>query len=342
MLTVRESLGPPVNDLRRAVRACKFRDYNLEGIEMFLALEDLSAPRVSPASGPLESGRLGRLAEDYLGRLAGRRSRVSLDDVATALEVLAAHHFDPVRGEDPRTNMATLGGLTAGPLVRAVNFHNTPRARAAEIERWLLEAGKLFRAVGEKDLEDLFSGTPHSGSPGQLTEPPLIPVFYEGYRNNYDVALPMVERAGLRAWFFIPSAFIDTPVSEQYAFARSHYIGLSDEDYPGKRCAMSWDELRDVVARGHVVACHTATHCAVFDLRGPEDVRRELFDSRRRLEDELGCEVRTLAWLLGTSYGEDRRADDAVQEAGYRLVVSNAKIQRLPGSDPEMTDPSPH
>ena len=322
---VRESLAPPVTDLEKAVRACKFRDYNLEGIEMFLALEDLSGSRgESPASG-----RLGRLAEDYLGRLVAGRNRVSLDDAATALEVLAAHHFDPVEGEDLRSNMATLGGVTAGPLVRAVNFHNTWRAHAVELERWLLEAGERFSAVGEKDLDALLSGLP-GHLPERFPKPPLIPVFYEGYRNNYDVALPMLERAGLRGWFFIPTAFIDTPVSRQYAFARSHYIGLSGDDYPGKRCAMSWDELRDVVARGHVVACHTATHCSVFDLANPGDVQRELVDSRRRLEDELGREVRTLAWLLGTSYGEYQRADDAVREAGYRLVVSNTKIQRLP------------
>lgn len=93
---------------------------------------------------------------------------------------------------------------------------------------------------------------------------------------------------------------------------------------------MTWDELRDVVARGHVVACHTATHCAIVDVRTPEDVQRELIGSRQRLEEELGREVRTLAWLSGASYGENERVDAAVREAGYRLVFSNTKIQHLP------------
>lgn len=293
---------------------------------MFVALEDLAlGSRELPAGG-----RLGRLAEDYLERLVGGRDRISPGDAATALEVLAAYHFDPVEGESLRTNAASLGGHAAGPLVRAVNFHNTPRARADEIERWLLEAAELFAAVGERELDAMLDGP--QGEPGK---PLLMPVFYEGYRNNYEVALPMLERAGLRGWFFIPTAFIDTPVGEQYDFTRRHYIGLTGEDYPGKRCAMSWDELREVVARGHVVACHTATHCSIFDLRGPEDVRRELVDSRVRLEEELGVEVRTLAWLLGTSFGEDPRADAAVHAAGYRLVVSGAKIQRLPRESPQ-------
>ncbi len=335
----RADLAPPVTDLKKAVRACKFRDYNLEGIPMFLALEDLCAPprasqgdttasTVSTASGPL-----GRLAEGYFGRIVAGRSCLSLNDVATALEVLAAHHFEPVIDEDLQTNTATFGGLAGGPLVRAINFHNTPRALAAEVWRQLSEAGEWFEAVGEEDLDALLSGRPGRFTEPPLAKPSLIPVFYEGYRNNYDVALPMLERAGLCGWFFVPTAFIDTPVAKQYAFARTHYIGLTGEDYPGKRCAMSWDELREVVARGHVVACHTATHFPITDIRNPEEAQRELVDSRRRLEDELGCEVKTLAGLLGTSYGEDPRSDAFVREAGYQLVVSNAKIQRIPSND---------
>jgi peptidoglycan/xylan/chitin deacetylase (PgdA/CDA1 family) len=139
----------------------------------------------------------------------------------------------------------------------------------------------------------------------------------------------LLERAGLRGWFFIPTSFIDTPVLEQHAFARTHHIGLTGEDRAGDRCAMTWDELRDVVARGHVVACHTATHCAIVDVETREDVQRELAGSHQRLEQELGREVRILAWLSGAPYGENGRVDAAVREEGYRLVFSNTKIQRL-------------
>lgn len=316
-------VSPPV-DLEQAVRACNRRDTNREGIPMFLVLEDLTGP---PARRSAAGGRLGRLAEDYLRHLAVDRNEVSFYDVATALEVLAAYHFDPVDGEGLVTDAATLGELATGPLVRAINFHNTPRARAAVYERQLLAAGERFCTVDEGDLDGLLSGRPWRGP-----KPPVIPALYEGYRNNYDVALPLLERAGLRGWFFVPTAFIDTPVSEQYAFARAHHIRLTDDDHAGNRCAMTWDELRDVVARGHVVACHTATHCTITDVVSPEDVQRELVDSRRRLEDELGHEVRTLAWLFGVPYGEDQRGDVAVREAGYQLVISNTKIQRVPGA----------
>ena len=288
---------------------------------MYLVLEDLAS---DPARRSADGGRLGRLVADYLGRLAAERDQASLLDVATALEVLAAYHFDPEDGEAPVTGAATLGKLATGPLVRTINFHNTTRAHAAGIERQLMEAGERFSAVDEDGLDRLLSGGAWHGR-----KPPLIPVFYEGYRNNYDVALPLLECAGLRGWFFIPTSFIDTAVPEQYAFATGHHIGLTGEDRAGERCAMTWDELRDVAARGHVVACHTATHCAIVDVGTPEDFQRELVDSRRRLEQELGREVRILAWLSGAPYGENERGDAAVLEGGDRLVFSNTKIQSI-------------
>jgi peptidoglycan/xylan/chitin deacetylase (PgdA/CDA1 family) len=300
----------PVADVRAAIWACKARDYNMEGIPMFLRLEDLRPrARATPPSG---DAHLERLARHYLDRLGGNPAHA-----AAAQEVLAAHHFDPVEGE-----------TSGGPYVRVVNYHNTSRERQAEHEREILGLGERFSAVDEAGLHALLSGgeLPGADAPG------VLPVFYEGYRNNYEVALPMVERAGLRAWFFLVLAFVDAPVEGQYAFARSRYIGLAENDRPGRRCAMTWDELRDVVARGHVVACHTATHCAASSISTPEDARRELFGSRERLEEELGTRVQTLAWLLGAPYGEHDRADAAVRAAGYRLVFSNAKVQRIPES----------
>jgi Polysaccharide deacetylase len=319
-LMARTHSSSPVEDLERAILECRQRDYNVEGIPWFLMLEDV------PARRGAVGGRLDRLEEDYRRRLVAGRGQASLLGVATTLEVLAAYHFDPEDDEAPVSG-AAFGDLAAGPLVRAINFHNTPAARSAEVERQLVAAGERFGSVGEDDLGRLLFG-----GAWRDRKPPLLPVFYEGYRNNYDVALPLLERAGLRGWFFVPTAFIDTPVSEQHSFARAHHIGLTDDDHAGKRCAMTWDELRDVAARGHVVACHTATHCAVVDIETPEDARLELAYSRQRLEHELGREVRCLVWFLGTPYGENERANAAVREAGYRLLFTNTKVQRVPGT----------
>jgi hypothetical protein len=66
----RANSSSPVVDLERAILDCKRRDYNLEGIPMYLVLEDLTS---DPTLRGAEGGRLGRLVADYLGPLIAER-----------------------------------------------------------------------------------------------------------------------------------------------------------------------------------------------------------------------------------------------------------------------------
>ena len=50
---------------------------------------------------------------------------------------------------------------------------------------------------------------------------------------------------------------------------------------------------------------------------------------RARLEEQLGCEVRVLTWLYGSPFGEHPVADRHTLAAGYDIVLSSAKIQRI-------------
>src|SRR4029077_13741922 len=89
--------------------------------------------------------------------------------------------------------------------------------------------------------------------------PGLIPVFYEGYRNSATVAAPSCERVGLTGWFPVATQFISTPVAQQEAFARAHWISLVEEDLRGERIAMTWDEVA-TLSRRHEIYPHTASH----------------------------------------------------------------------------------
>lgn len=76
----------PVRDVAAALAACKARNYNEEGIEMFVALEGV--PGDAPAPTP-DDAALARLAAEYLGPDAA-----GLAETAQALELLAANHFE--------------------------------------------------------------------------------------------------------------------------------------------------------------------------------------------------------------------------------------------------------
>lgn len=287
-------------DLAAALAACRAREKDEEGIEMFVALDGVAEADAEFAA----------LLARHVRELAVAPGQPTLSDTATALEVLASTHF---------TALAATGHL------RVINFHNTIAGRVDEYERQLADAGERFAPVSEADLLRLLDGEPWAGP-----RPGLIPVLYEGYRDTYEVALPLVEAAGLTAWFVVPPAFIDAPPAEQAELAERCHLGIIAGEYADGRHAMTWDELRDAAARGHEVVCHTAHHVGIADIRTEEDAERELVRSRARLEEQLDREVRGLAFLWGSPLGLEPRVDAAVAGAGYAYVVSNTKLQRVP------------
>ncbi len=85
----------PVDDYTAALLEVARRDEDLDGIPVFLALDDLT----QEGAAEEEAHPLGRLAAEYLDRQLAGRDAATLDDVYAVLTVLAAHHFAPLDGE---------------------------------------------------------------------------------------------------------------------------------------------------------------------------------------------------------------------------------------------------
>ncbi|MCC7374146.1 MAG: polysaccharide deacetylase family protein [Verrucomicrobiales bacterium] len=227
---------------------------------------------------------------------------------------------DPLTFQQAAASAAEV--MVRSPMIRAVNFHNTPRERAAQFDVQLARLSRDFSPVTEDDLDAYLStGRWHKRKPGVI-----ISVF-EGYRNGFDVMLPLLERHGLVGWFFIITGFITAPPADQLVFAQEHDIGMATREYPDGRYALSWEELRSI-RRHHVVASHARTHVSL-DTLDTVAREREVLGSQREIEQNLGWPARSFVSYGGPAYGTDPATDGLIDRAGYQFVFSNLRIQRL-------------
>jgi peptidoglycan/xylan/chitin deacetylase (PgdA/CDA1 family) len=211
-----------------------------------------------------------------------------------------------------------------GAPIRAINYHNTPAHRAAEYDRELAVLAAQFAPVTEDDLTAFVA----SGRwPGRRAG--VIVALYNGYRNNFDVFRPLLEKHGLVGWFFVASGYVGCPVPEQAAFGAARNLATVPGEYADGRTALSWNEVRALDRKGHVVASHTRNHTRV-SLEDAAALEDEIVGSQGDFVRELGHPVRSFAWLFGGAYGENPLADAAVDRAGYEFLFSNFRIQRLP------------
>ena len=213
------------------------------------------------------------------------------------------------------------------PRLRVVNYHLTPASRADIFDREFAALAARYAPVGQDDL----AGYLATGR-WPMAKPGVIPVFYNGCRDNFDVARPLLDKHGLVGWFMAVTGFTACPPKDQLAFAARHNLSVAGEEYPDGRHALSWDELR-TLDRFHVVASHTRSHAQV-SLDDPVRLEDEIVGSQRDFVRELGHPVRALAWLFGGRYGDNPAADAMVDRAGYEFLFSNLALQRLPDIRP--------
>ena len=209
------------------------------------------------------------------------------------------------------------------PLIRAVNFHSTARVNADQYDKQFAQYAKFFTSVNEEELDAyLTSGRWHKSKPG------LIVSIFEGYRNSYDVILPLIEKHGFIGWFWVITSYINAPVPDQLTFAASHHIRQLTREYPDGRYAMTWEELRQIDKRKHVIASHARSHTLLSAL-APEVQYQEVVGSQEDFKKNLGHPVRGFVSLTGPPYGDAPAVDKLINEAAYEYVLSNYIVQRI-------------
>jgi peptidoglycan/xylan/chitin deacetylase (PgdA/CDA1 family) len=185
----------------------------------------------------------------------------------------------------------------APDLPREGNAHDTvtTEAFAAQL-RWLADNGHATITVAEL-YNAFYYDVP-------LPPKPVILVFDDSYADVYNQAFPLLRDRGFGATVAAITGALD---------------------HPGY---LTWDQAREMAAAGVEFVSHTVTH-ADLAVVNQDDARRELADSRRSLEENLGWPVQFFVYPFGqpfTSGSEEARQTvlALLREAGYAGALTTS------------------
>ena len=193
----------------------------------------------------------------------------------------------------------------AGSPVPALMFHSisVPEDRAAghycvSPRRFLKLAGWL-QMTGYKPL------LPGEYLAGVASPRPVLLTFDDGYEDFYGEVFPLLQQMGWKATVFLVAD-------------RIGQSNVWDENILPKRRLLSLEQIREMHRHGVQFGSHSLTHPFLTRLSAG-DLRREVADSKARLEDLLGSEVSCFAYPYGDL---DLRVRGAVAEAGYKVAMT--------------------
>jgi peptidoglycan/xylan/chitin deacetylase (PgdA/CDA1 family) len=200
-----------------------------------------------------------------------------------------------------------------GGYIRVINYHGVSEDTAGNFEQQLEYYAKHYTFVSLTDLDSFFQ-LKHWNK----ERPGLIISFDDGMSSNYSIAAPLLEKYGFRGWFFVPVDLVSAPPSEQMHFARSHLILPDSTSSKAERVAMSWDELRDLDRRQHVIGCHTRSHLRMSPELPESVLEYEISSGKAVLEGSLGHTCACYAWVGGEEETYTSGAARMIRNAGYK------------------------
>jgi peptidoglycan/xylan/chitin deacetylase (PgdA/CDA1 family) len=130
-------------------------------------------------------------------------------------------------------------------------------------------------------------------------------IFDDGYEGICKYAFPILRDLGFSASVFIPTGFIG-------------HLNTWDHNLLGRRFRhLDRSMLEELSSAGWMIGSHGVTHRYFGDLCG-SDLKSEMMQSRRQLEDIIGKPVEWISFPFGR---HSRRIIEAAQEAGFTGAV---------------------
>ena len=138
-------------------------------------------------------------------------------------------------------------------------------------------------------LRQFFQGSLKSTKPG------ILITFGDGYRSQYEVAAPILEKFALAGLFFVISG----------ACGESKTLIETDAGPLNTAYCMDWRQLADLQGRGRTIGCHTHTH-RNLGLLPADRYDQKLLQSKKRLEQKLQGPVHSFCFPFGTATSFNR------------------------------------
>ncbi len=262
--------------------------------------------------GPVAGRMASRLSWHFSGPMATLAGKVETAANRT--------QWSPLFGLWARTcrsseywNAAKAAGCTldklkavAGPAKCALMLHSVAVPQSSDEATYYIAPDRFHRFMRWFHRAGYRTASLEQWLRDEVPEKHVLLTFDDGYDDLYQELLPLVVRHHYRPLIFLVADRIgQSSLWDQASGLRARNL-------------LTLDQIREMQRCGVDFGSHTLTHPWLPDVPDAQ-LRREVRDSKHRLEDLLGVEITSFAYPYG---GVDMRVRSAVAEAGYKVAFT--------------------
>lgn len=145
---------------------------------------------------------------------------------------------------------------------------------------------------------------------GKRLPPKTVAItFDDGYKDNYTYAFPILKKYNLAATIFIIINEVGRPQGDR----------------------LSWDEIKVMRDSGLIdFGSHTLGPQPLVDIQSQDELRKQIFDSKKILEEKLGQKINIFSYPGGL-FNRDIR--QLVIDAGYQAAAATSPGKKFSSKD---------
>lgn len=206
---------------------------------------------------------------------------------------------------------------------RILLLHDIAPRQEAALDRLLAHIGATTGFMTPDDVPARLAMTAPDGAC------PILTSFDDGFASNHALAKAVLDRHGVKALFFICPGLMDLPRAQQPAAVAASVFRGKAEAVPEM---MTWDQVVELAARGHVIGAHGMTHIRLAGL-DPARLEDEIVGSQLRLTGQLGRRADWFAFPFGDIGSVDKPVLDVVARH-FRYCRSGVRGLNRAGTSP--------
>jgi peptidoglycan/xylan/chitin deacetylase (PgdA/CDA1 family) len=200
-------------------------------------------------------------------------------------------------------------------LLYVLNYHATYPDDNKSFIKQIIFLKKYFDFINEKFLLNKNEINRFNN------KPKILLTFDDGHISNLNI-LKILEEYKIYSIFFIPYEFIKRKrkknIIEENITTNKSFNIISDikkdNQNKYKTLSMTFSDIKKIIKKGHSVGCHGYNHIRLSDELDNSQLKKEIVNSKKLLENKLKVKINSFSWIIGDYNSYSKRAAEIINE----------------------------